>query len=202
MHFSLVAIKVLSTSAEVSGGGARGDSKGGEPLFSSLLQSATRRQKRLRLGPTAADKSSKASEGWEEEVVSRDVGEEGSAEALTKATPDPRAHWEWPTKCRLSQPFFLAPDGEIICTPMLFHSESPDIDVWVATQPVPLPLLLSGTNTSFIYFFSMRLEEERWERRGRSTSVTHCHVGCGFGATPGPTRVSGGGERDNIAHGS
>lgn len=147
-----VAIKVLSTSAEVSGGGVRGDGKGEEPLFSSLLQSATRRQKRLRLSPTAADKLSKGSKGWEEVLVSRDVGEEGSAEALTKATPDQRACLEWPTKCHLSHPLFLAPDGEIICTVILFHSKSLDVNVWVVTQPIPFTAA-QLRHKCFIFFF-------------------------------------------------
>ena len=35
-------------------------------------------------------------------------------------------------------------------------------------------------------FFSVRLEEERKERGGPDTSVTHCPVGCGFGTVQGP----------------
>lgn len=64
-----------------------------------------------------------------------DVGQEGSAEAFTKA-PDQRAFWEWPTKCCLSHRFFLAPDGEITCSVILIHSKSLDVNVWVVTQPI------------------------------------------------------------------
>lgn len=70
-------------------------------------------------------------------MVWRNGGEEGSAEAFTKGTPNQRACLEWPTKCHLSHHFFLTPDGEITCFVILFHSKPLDITVWVVTQPIP-----------------------------------------------------------------
>lgn len=67
-----------------------------------------------------------------------DVGEEGSAEAFTKATPDQRVCLEWPTKCPLSHHFSLAPDGGITCSVILSHSKSLDAHAWVVTQPIPV----------------------------------------------------------------
>lgn len=93
----------------------RGGNKGKDMIFFSLLQSATLSQRRLRLGPTAADKPSEGRKGWDMAVVWRNGGDEGSAEAFTKATSNQRACLEWPTKCHLSHHFFLTPDGEITC---------------------------------------------------------------------------------------
>lgn len=129
----------------------------------------------------AADKPSKGSTGWEGARVRRDMGEEGSAEAFTKATPDQRA-------C-LSHHFFLAPDGEITRSVILIHSKSLDINMWVATQLSPFNAA-QLRHKDFI-FFSVRLEEERFERRGSDTSMTHHHVGCGSGTIEGRACVQG-----------
>ena len=137
----------------------------------------------------AADKPSKGSTGWEGAWVRRDVGEEGSAEAFTKATPDQRACLEQATKCRLSHHFFLTPDGEITCSVILIHSKSLDINMWVVTQLSPFNAA-QLRHKDFI-FFSVRLEEERLERRGSDTAMIHHHVGCGFGTIRGPCMCPG-----------
>lgn len=93
-------------------------------------------------------------------------------------------------KVPLVPSLFLTPDGEITCSVILFHSESLDINVWVVTQPIPFNA--AQLRHKYFVFFSIRQEEGRLERKGPDTSLIHCHVGCGFGAIPGPVRVSGG----------
>lgn len=123
-----------------------------------------------------------------------DVGEEGSAEDFTKATPDQRACLEWPTKCRLSHHFSLAPDGKIACSMILSHSKPLDVNAWAVTQPIPFNAAQLRHQYFIFFFFSIRLEEERWQRKSPDTSMTHRHRGCGFGTIPGPVNVSVGAE--------
>lgn len=104
--------------------------------------------------------------------------EEGSAEAFTKAAPDQRVCLEWPTKCPLSHHFFLAPDGEITCSVILFHSKSLDINVWVATQPIPFNA--AQLRHKYFIFFSIRWEEEILESKDPDTSLIHCHIDVGL----------------------
>lgn len=52
-----------------------------------------------------------------------ECGRGGSAEALTKDTPDQRACLGWPTKCHLSHHFFLTPDGKITRSVIFLHSK-------------------------------------------------------------------------------
>lgn len=141
-------------------------------------------QRRLGQGSAAADRPSEGRKGREVAWVWRHVREEGSAEAFTKAAPDQRVCLDWPTKCRLSRHFFLAPDGEITCSVILFHSKSLDINVWVVTQPIPFNA--AQLRHKYCVFFSVRREEEILESKGPDTSLTHCHIGCGFGPFQGP----------------
>lgn len=89
--FSLyVAIKALSTSAEVSRGSSEGATMGTVLKFFNFLQSIVICQRRLGQGSAATDRPSEGSKGREVAWVWRHVRGEGSAEAFTKAAPDQR----------------------------------------------------------------------------------------------------------------